>query len=291
MSEVRRILSTSIISFLLVIWGLFMVCSGRVPSVAYDDEFIGTDSEYNGTDNSDLMTQLAALDEESSKLEDSQRNEILEALGIDPAGATSNGTEDDFLTEELFLDLEVEIAELEKISAMKTAVLDSLRQEVEETDHRLAAVSTVVGGSGTRLASSSRQAIPRFRSSGSSNSAYALSYQDALDDFYAKKFGQAIEKFTALLRSSDTDNLADNAQYWIGECYYAQGNYESAIAEFEKVFAFDNNNKIDDAQFMIGIAYIKSGNSSLAQIELNNLLSFYQDSEYTARAEREFLGL
>ncbi|MCH7755288.1 hypothetical protein IH970_09235, partial [candidate division KSB1 bacterium] len=55
--------------------------------------------------------------------------------------------------------------------------------------------------------------------------------------------------------------------------------------------AFENNNKTDDAQFMIGIAYLKVGDARLAQLELSHLLAFYQDSEYIARAEREFLGL
>lgn len=295
MSEVRRILGTSLISLLLVIWGLFMVCSGRVPpTMAYDDEFMESQDhlDSNGTENSDLMTQLAVLDEEATKLEDFQRSEILEALGIDPAsGSAINGSEQDFLSEELFLDLEVEIAELEKLSNRKATVLDSLRQEMQETDHRLAALSNLVGEPARRLASSS-QTAPRFQSTSGSNSEFALFYQDALDDVYGKRFDQAISKFQELLRQqNDTDNLADNCQYWIGECYYAQGNYQLAVAEFERVFAFEKNNKVDDAQFMIGIALIKAGNSRLAQLELNNLLTFYQDSEYIARAEREFLGL
>ncbi len=289
MSEVRRILSTSFISLLLVIWGLFMVCSGRVPTVAYDDEFAGSENGYSESENSDLMTQLAVLDEEATKLEDFQRQEILEALGIDQSGTSMAAGEQDFLSEELFLDLEVEIAELEKMSGSKNSMLDSLRMEMQEADHQLAALSNIVdvpNRSKFNLASTN-PAAPRLKS----NSEYAQYYQDALDDVYGKRFDQAITKFQDLLRQSDSDNLADNAQYWIGECNYALGNYQLAIAEFERVFAFEKNNKTDDAQFMIGIACIKSGDPRLAQLELSNLLAFYQDSEYITRAEREFLGL
>ncbi|MCH8953965.1 tetratricopeptide repeat protein [candidate division KSB1 bacterium] len=289
MSEVRRILSTSFISLLLMIWGLFMVCSGRVPTVAYDDEFADPESGYSESENSDLMTQLAFLDERPTKLEDFQRREILEALGIDPSGADMSAGEQDFLSEELFLDLEVEIAELEKLSGSRNSMLDSLRLEMQEADHQLAALSNLVDvpkGSNFNFASTN-QTAPRLKS----NSEYAQYYQDALDDVYGKRFDQAIVKFQELLRQSDSDNLADNAQYWIAECNYALGNYQVAIAEFERVFAFENNNKTDDAQFMIGIAYLKAGDPRLAQLELSNLLAFYQDSEYVARAEREFLGL
>ncbi len=289
MSEVKRILSTSFISLLLVTWGLFMVCSGRVPTVAYDDEFGDSENGYSDSENSELMTQLAVLDEEATKLEDFQRLEILAALGIDPSGSDMNVGEQDFLSEELFLDLEVEIAELEKLSGSKNSMLDSLRLEMQEADHQLVALSNLVGvpyRSNFNLASTN-QTAPRLQS----NSEYAQYYQDALDDVYGKRFDQAIAKFQDLLRQSGSDNLADNAQYWIAECNYALGNYQLAIAEFERVFAFENNNKVDDAQFMIGIAYIKAGDPHLAQLELSNLLAFYQDSEYIARAEREFLGL
>ena len=289
MSEVRRILSTSFISLLLVIWGLFMVCSGRVPTVAYDDEFADSENGYSESGNSDLMTQLAFLDEKPTKLEDFQRREILEALGIDPSGADMSAGEQDFLSEELFLDLEVEIAELEKLSGSRNSMLDSLRLEMQEADHQLAALSNLVDvpkGSSFNFASTN-QTAPRLKS----NSEYAQYYQDALDDVYGKRFDLAIVKFQELLRQSDSDNLADNAQYWIAECNYALGNYQVAIAEFERVFAFENNNKTDDAQFMIGIAYLKVGDARLAQLELSHLLAFYQDSEYIARAEREFLGL
>jgi len=288
MSELKRILSTSFISLLLVIWGLFMVCSGRVPTVAYDDEF-GDSDGYSDSENSELMTQLAVLDEEATKLEDFQRLEILAALGIDPSGSDMNVGEQDFLSEELFLDLEVEIAELEKLSGSKTSMLDSLRLEMQEADHQLVALSNLVGvpyRSNFNLASTN-QTAPRLQS----NSEYAQYYQDALDDVYGKRFDQAIAKFQDLLRQGNSDNLADNAQYWIAESNYALGNYQQAIAEFERVFAFENNNKVDDAQFMIGIAYIRAGDPHLAQLELSNLLAFYQDSEYIARAEREFLGL
>jgi len=289
MSEVKRILSTSFISLLLVIWGLFMVCSGRVPTVAYDDEFGDSENGYSDSENSELMTQLAVLDEEATKLEDFQRLEILAALGIDPSGSDMNAGEQDFLSEELFLDLEVEIAELEKLSGSKTSMLDSLRLEMQEADHQLVALSNLVGvpyRSNFNLASTN-QTAPRLQS----NSEYAQYYQDALDDVYGKRFDQAIAKFQDLLRQGNSDNLADNAQYWIAESNYALGNYQQAIAEFERVFAFENNNKVDDAQFMIGIAYIRAGDPHLAQLELSNLLAFYQDSEYIARAEREFLGL
>lgn len=303
MSHLRKILGSSFVSLFVAIWGLFMVCSGRVPDVSYEDDlgweeggsgFEGetpVDNQQNdfgaGDENSDpdLMTQLAVLDDESGKLEDSQRREILEALGIETTGAKSK-EEEDFLTEELFLDLEVEIAKLEEQSKHKSEVLDSLKGELQEADIQLTALERVVEPS-PQFASSD---APRFTSSGEA-SAYAMQYQEALNDVYAHRYEDAITRFQELLRQNDTDELADNCQYWMGESYYAIGNFQLAIAEFEKVFAFENNNKSDDSQFMIGMAYLKMGDAKLAQLELNNLLTFYQSSEYIARAERQLIDL
>ncbi|RMF70362.1 MAG: tetratricopeptide repeat protein [Calditrichaeota bacterium] len=290
MSELKRIIGTSTFSLLLVVWGLFMVCSGRVPDVNYEDDTLSSEQQAEEDSNSDLMSQLADLDEESTKLEDYQRKEILEALGIDAGGTTANTTkgneEQDFLTEELFLDLEVEIAELEKLAKQKSSVIDSLKVELQDTDLQLAALERIVGEPTPQFASTD---VPSsgFQTSSLSGSEYSVSYQDALQDVYSRRFADAITKFRNLLRQPDTDNLADNCQYWIGECYYGLGDYQQAAAEFEKVFAFDNNNKADDAQFMIGMAYVKMGQPQLAQFELNNLLTFFQNSEYIAKAERE----
>ena len=120
MSQLRKLLGTSVLSLLLVTWGLFMVCSGRVPEVNYADDYAMI--EEDGEMSSDLLDQLAMLDEDTSNLEEDQRREILEALGINPKDPDLNSTADDnLLTEELFLDLEVQIAELERKSRKKSA--------------------------------------------------------------------------------------------------------------------------------------------------------------------------
>ncbi|MFQ5751334.1 MAG: tol-pal system YbgF family protein [bacterium] len=290
MSKLRKILGTSTISLLLVIWGLFMVCSGRVPDVNVEDDFARFEQDNQEQDQNDIMTQLAMLDDQSTKLEDNQRQEILEALGIDPTGSDmSRKEEEEFLTEELFLDLEVEIAELEKLSKHKTSVIDSLRLELQEADHQLTALGKVVGEPVVHYATD--RTAPKISITNGSSSDYALFYQDALDDVYGHRYTTAIAKFEDLLKLNDTNNLADNCQYWMGESYYALGNYELAIAEFEKVYAFENNNKADDAQFIIGMEYLKIGEHRLAQIELNNLLIFYENSEYITKAEQQLLDL
>ena len=49
--------------------------------------------------------------------------------------------------------------------------------------------------------------------------------------------------------------LADNAQYWIGECDFALKDYASALEAFHKVFQYSKTEKDDDAQFKLGLCY------------------------------------
>jgi TolA-binding protein len=78
--------------------------------------------------------------------------------------------------------------------------------------------------------------------------------------------------------------LADNCQYWIGESRFAQGKFYQAIAEFTKVFAFEDGDKQDDAQLMLGMAFMKLGDINSARVEFDWLVSCYSSSEYGKQA-------
>ncbi|MCQ2741653.1 MAG: hypothetical protein MJ210_06045, partial [Alphaproteobacteria bacterium] len=47
-------------------------------------------------------------------------------------------------------------------------------------------------------------------------------YQEALDSYNAKKYDDAIGRFTSLLTKHPEHKLAGNAQFWLGESYYGK---------------------------------------------------------------------
>jgi tol-pal system protein YbgF len=94
-----------------------------------------------------------------------------------------------------------------------------------------------------------------------------------------RDFPKALAGFNAVLREGPRHELADNAQYWVGECYYATGQFDQAIAEFKKVFAYPDTDKDDDAQLKIGFSYFQKGDKAQALVELNRLLADYPQSE------------
>lgn len=96
----------------------------------------------------------------------------------------------------------------------------------------------------------------------------------------------AISLFRQLLNEDQYHELADNAQYWIGECFYSMKQYRRAIVEFEKVFAFKNSNKEDDAQFKLGLCYAALGERDKAIDEFQRLIDYYPQSEFVTNAKQ-----
>jgi tol-pal system protein YbgF len=115
---------------------------------------------------------------------------------------------------------------------------------------------------------------------------YEEAYRQALEIFNQREYSQALALFQSLLERDRKNSLADNCQYWIGECFYAKKDYQRAILEFEKVFSFPKANKDDDAQLKIGLCYLRMNDKESAQRELTRLLSNYPNSEFAGTARK-----
>ncbi len=120
------------------------------------------------------------------------------------------------------------------------------------------------------------------------NTDYRMAYNDALNNYFNNDFLEAIQEFRILIQREPTGAYADNAQYWIGECYYSLEDFESAITEFEKVFTFAENNKSDHALFKIAISYQQLGRYMKARENMARFIQEYPDSELANQA-RDFL--
>ncbi len=130
------------------------------------------------------------------------------------------------------------------------------------------------------------ETTPKYSYSPSSGSDYQSRYNDALDLFHARRYQEAIDRFEALLSTSTTNSLSDNAQYWIGECYYALREYRAAIVAFEKVLTFKNSNKNDYAQYKLGLCYYQLNDREKARQEFQALVDNYQNSSLISSADK-----
>ena len=80
--------------------------------------------------------------------------------------------------------------------------------------------------------------------------------------------------------------MADNAQYWIGECHYVTGDFAGAIAEFDKVVKnYPKGDKVPAALLKMGISYGRLKNTDEANRYYKMLIQKYPKSPEAASAK------
>lgn len=108
-----------------------------------------------------------------------------------------------------------------------------------------------------------------------SSTALINDYASAMDLYNQKRFPEAIRGFERLLDQGIEDELADNCQHWIGESYYALGDYDKAITAFNKVVGITSASKRPDALYMLGRTYEDVGDIAKARFNLQKLVKEY----------------
>lgn len=95
-------------------------------------------------------------------------------------------------------------------------------------------------------------------------------YNMARSDYLKGNFELAIEGFTIYKSQFSESPLADDALYWIGECYFSQEKYNEAIEHFnELILNYPNGDKIP-------AAYLKKGISLAEQEKKEEALSVFK---------------
>jgi len=99
-------------------------------------------------------------------------------------------------------------------------------------------------------------------------------YQTILDTFMEEKnYDKSIKEFKKFIQNHPKDPLAGNAQYWIGEGYYAKADYPKAITEFQKVIDnYPNSTKKCDTLLKQGMAFSNMKDPSNAKLFLKETI-------------------
>jgi tol-pal system protein YbgF len=81
-----------------------------------------------------------------------------------------------------------------------------------------------------------------------------VQYDFAIDLLKRGQFPQARDAFTQFLQQHPKDPLAGNAQYWLGETYYVQGQYKDAADSFLKGYTtYSKSSKAPDSLLKLGM--------------------------------------
>ncbi len=105
------------------------------------------------------------------------------------------------------------------------------------------------------LASQAPEPLPEFRLAMSARPGPSglKTYRAALETLRAGDPDAARLAFRGFLDQAPQHDYADNAQYWIGECYYTEREFRSAERAFRKVVErYPRGNKVPDAMLKLG---------------------------------------
>jgi tol-pal system protein YbgF len=168
------------------------------------------------------------------------------------------------------------------------AIKDQQERLSEISDRLRSAAPATSAGPGTQTAT------PPGPDGGPSAGAPALAprdlYQQAYSDFARKNYDLSIQGFLEYLRLYRDTDLADNAQYWVGECLMAQSKHEDAVNAFNALLRdFPASDKIPDARYKKGVALESLGRKSQAILEYRFVVERFPNAP-AARLAREKLG-
>lgn len=123
----------------------------------------------------------------------------------------------------------------------------------------------------------------------SSVSAQALreqtEYAAALQLLRQEDYDPAVQQLRNFQRSYPTSEMADDAQYWIGESYFIQQDYNRAILEFNDVSKYRRGDRRPDALVRQAEAFLEIGDWTDARLILRKVIEDYPFSDVIPQAQ------
>jgi tol-pal system protein YbgF len=113
-------------------------------------------------------------------------------------------------------------------------------------------------------------------------------YNNGLNLFKEGKIDEALKSLKGFMEKYPKSELADNAQFWIGECYMSKKQYDLAILAYQDVIKnHPNGNKVPNAILRQGVAAELYGDKKLARALYKKLIEkFPTTSEAKTAKER-----
>jgi len=110
----------------------------------------------------------------------------------------------------------------------------------------------------------------------------------AYGDYSRGNYDLALSEFRQYVETYPTSEMADNAQYWIGESLYSKKQFNEAIAEFDKVSTlFPKGDKVPAARFKKAMALMDLGQADASRAELTAIIRLYPRSNEAVLAKQQ----
>ncbi len=103
--------------------------------------------------------------------------------------------------------------------------------------------------------------------------------------YYRRDYREAEARMRSYLRDYPGSAMADDAQYWIGECRYARGLYRDAITEYHRLIeSFPEARQVAQAYYKIALSHESLGEEDAMRLNLATLVDRYPQSDVAVLA-------
>jgi tol-pal system protein YbgF len=170
--------------------------------------------------------------------------------------------------------------------------IDALNGRVEVIEHRVQEAVQEARAARRDANSSSAAAIPdggeAGSGGGSTNSQELGAYRAAYSDWREGNAAGCVDQFTKFLQTYPASEFADDATYYLAECYFKQDNLEAAVLRYDDVARqYPSGNKAADALYRQGEALLRMGHGRAAENAFEKVLRDYPDSARAPEAKRQ----
>jgi tol-pal system protein YbgF len=113
-------------------------------------------------------------------------------------------------------------------------------------------------------------------------------YDAAYLDLTKGNYDLAITGFSNYLKYFPETEQGANAQYWLGECYYAKKNYTRSSIEFHKVLEnYSTGTKVPSALYKLGLSLLELKSVGQAKKYLQELTDNYPNTQEAKLAKEK----
>jgi len=115
-------------------------------------------------------------------------------------------------------------------------------------------------------------------------------YDHAAQDLTQGRYALALQGFRDFVRRFPAAELADNAQYGVGECFFAQSRFDSAAVEYARVeTGWARGDRVPAALYKLALSRERLGQADAAKKSFEDLVKRFPNSG-EAQLARERLG-
>lgn len=175
-----------------------------------------------------------------------------------------------------------------------TGQIEALQAKLEDTTYRLSLLSQQIAATNQEL--KSFRAVPAPAPTDPADPNFGVPppvgtppavgadpkalYDAAYNDYLKGSYDLSVREFQEYLQNFPDTDLADNATYWIGECWYRQKKYRQAVEQYDQLLSrYPKSDKAAGATLKKGYSFLELGEKTKGLLQLQRVVRDFPASD------------